>query len=194
MPRPHSVSRRTCPSRRQRPRGRVTLSTPIARHPSAFSTCPRRALRRPRPRIAPTWLARKMQDVVRRSAPSLSPLWPALSPARRSEMSGAMLNNSEKTPPRSRCPSSNRSAARARYMCRSRSRTARRGIPRAATAKCSSTSWGARSKGRRLTSINTSFPLVTASNLSPATTSSPSMNRPSPPTARASAPQSAWFP
>lgn len=37
-------------------------------------------------------------------------------------------------------------------------------------------------KGRRLTSINTSIPLVTASNLSPATTSSPSMNRPSPPT------------
>ena len=57
-----------------------------------------------------------------------------------------------------------------------------------------SISWDARSKGRRSTSINTSIPLVTVSNLSPATTSSPSMNRPSPPTARASAPQSAWFP
>ena len=54
--------------------------------------------------------------------------------------------------------------------------------------------WDARSKGRRLTSINTSIPLVTASSLSPATTSSPSMNRPSPPTVRASVPQSAWFP
>lgn len=30
-------------------------------------------------------------------------------------------------------------------MCRSRSRTARRGTPRAATTKCSSISWGARS-------------------------------------------------
>ena len=37
----------------------------------------------------------------------------------------------------------------------------------------------------RLTSINTSIPLVTASSSSPATTSSRSMNRPSPPTARA---------
>ena len=43
MPRPHSVSRRTCPSRRQRSRSRVTPSTPTARHPSAFSTCPRKA-------------------------------------------------------------------------------------------------------------------------------------------------------
>lgn len=49
-------------------------------------------------------------------------------------------------------------------------------------------------RGRRLTSINMSTPLATASSLSPATTSSRSMNRPSPPMARASAPQSAWFP
>ena len=55
-------------------------------------------------------------------------------------------------------------------------------------------SWAAHSGGRRLTSINMSTPLATASSLSPATTSSRSMNRPSPPMARASAPQSAWFP
>lgn len=49
-------------------------------------------------------------------------------------------------------------------------------------------------RGRRLTSINMSTPLATASNSSPATTSSRSTSRPSPPMACASAPQSAWFP
>ena len=39
---------------RQRPRSRAITSTPAARHPSAYSTCPRMVLRRLRPRIAPT--------------------------------------------------------------------------------------------------------------------------------------------
>ena len=194
MPRPHSASRRTCPSRRPRPRSRAITSTPAARHPSAYSTCPRMVLRRLRPRIAPTWLARKTWAAALRSVPSSSPSWPASSLARRSEMSGAMWSNSAKMPPRSRCLSSNRSAARARCMCRSRSRTVRHGTPPAAIVRCSSTSWAARSGGRRLTSINMSTPLATASNSSPATTSSRSTSRPSPPMARASAPQSAWSP
>ena len=102
------------------------------------------------PHHRPTWLARKTRAVALRSAPFSSPLWPASSLARRSAASGAMLSSSAKTPPRSRCPSSNRSAARARCMYRSRSRTARRGTPRAATAKCSSISWVARSRGQAI--------------------------------------------
>ena len=58
------------------------MSIPTARHPSVFSTCPRRVPRRPRPHVAPICLARKMQDVALRLAPSLSPSWPALSHAR----------------------------------------------------------------------------------------------------------------
>ena len=84
-------------------RNRATPSTPAVRHLSAFSTCPRKAPRRLRPRIAPTWLVRKTRAAVLRSAPSSSPSWPALSPARQSAASGVMSSGSAKTPPRSRC-------------------------------------------------------------------------------------------
>lgn len=51
----------------------------------------------------------------------------------------------------------------------------------------------ARSRDKQSTSINTSIQKVTVSSSSPAITSSRSMSRPSPPTARVTAPQSAWF-
>ena len=55
----------------------LTFEQAWVRHLSAFSTCPRKAPRRQRPRIAPTWLVRKTRAAVLRSAPSSSPSWPA---------------------------------------------------------------------------------------------------------------------
>ena len=51
---------------------------------------PAQGAQRLRPRIAPTWLVRKTRAAVLRSAPSSSPSWPALSPARQSAASGVM--------------------------------------------------------------------------------------------------------
>ena len=195
MPRPRWMSRPTCPSRRPRPRSHATPSTPAAQHLSAYSTCPRRVLRRLRPRIAPTWLARKTR------AAALRPPHPHRLHgrrhrfARRLEMSGARGANraedADKVEMSVGWPLSRTRSVHVSVEARDGATPGHR--PRDSQMLIHIV--GRTLGGQATTSINMSTPLATASNSSLVTMSSRSTSRPSPPMAcfRASARGSVSF-